>query len=257
MNRHARIIAMLLLLAAAFPAAQGQINTERFRRATQKKGFEGNLDLDLTLMTGNTDFRLIGLNSRLNFNWTTAYTFLVLNGGIGWSSGDRFMDQNTAHLRHVFLLSSRLQNEWFVQFDSNRKRHLSGRELAGAGLRLKMLTSQLAKLRLGAAWMYEREHYDLAAGNHHPRVQKTHRLSTYATWELGREGGLSLLSVTYFQPALNGWRDNRILSENALVMDLTTFLALKLGFTLRRDSRPPDGVKKLDTITKTTLSVRF
>ncbi len=257
MNRTARILALLLSLLAALPAAQAQINTERFRHATQKKGFEGNLDLDLTVMTGNTDFRLIGLNSRLNYNWTTAYTFLVLNGSIGWSNGDRFMDQNTAHLRHVFLLSDRLQNEWFVQFDSNRKRHLSGRELAGLGIRLKMLTSQLAKLRLGAAWMFERERYDLAAGNRHPHELSTHRLSTYATWELGREGGLSLLSVSYFQPALNDWRDHRILSENALAIGLTTFLTLKLGFTLRRDSRPPEGVKKLDTITKSTFSLRF
>ncbi|HNW58095.1 MAG TPA: DUF481 domain-containing protein [bacterium] len=248
---------LLLLWTLLPPGAHGQINMERFRRATPNRGFEGNLDLDLTIMTGNTDFRMIGLNSRFNYNWTNAYTFLVLNGGIGWSGGERFMDQSTAHLRHVFTLSRRLQQESFLQFDNNRKRNLSGRELVGIGLRARLLSARLAKLRCGAAWMYEFERYDLAAGNRHPRDLKTHRLSSYLTFELGRESGVTLLSVTYFQPALDHWRDHRLLSENALAMTLTSFLSFKFSFNFRRDSRPPDGVRKLDTTTKSTFSVKF
>jgi putative salt-induced outer membrane protein YdiY len=251
------LLASLLALGPLFSVTHAQINMERFRRATQKKGLEGNADFDFTIMTGNTDFSLVGLNSRLNYNWGKSYTFLVLNGSIGWNMGERFMDQNMAHLRHVLALTSRLQNEWFVQFDSNRKRLLSGRELFGVGLRAKVVTTRLAKLRVGAAYMYEYERYDLAAGNSHPDRVKAHRLSSYATLEVGQEKGFSLLNVTYFQPALADWRDNRILSENALTTDLTAFLALKVTFTMRYDTRPPDGIKKLDTISKTGLALKF
>lgn len=254
-----RILLIALLLASSLLSgtAQGQINMERFRRDAREKGLEGNADIDLTIMTGNTDFRLIGLNSRLNYSWSRAYTFLVLNGGMGWNAGERFMDQNTAHLRHVLTLNSRLQNEWFVQFDSNRKRNLKERELIGARLRGRLLTTPTLKLRLGAAYMYEHERYDLAAENSHPRSLATHRLSSYLTCEVGRGGGVSLLAVTYFQPALTDWRDTRLLSENAVAVDLAANLALKISITLRFDSRPPDGVKKLDTVSKSSLSVRF
>ncbi|HOY43111.1 MAG TPA: DUF481 domain-containing protein [bacterium] len=254
-----RILMIALLIASSLPfsAARAQINTERFRRDARQKGLEGNADIDLSIMTGNTDFRLIGLNSRLNYSWSRAYTFLVLNGGIGWNAGQRFMDQNTAHLRHVLILSPRLQNEWFVQFDSNRKRNLKERELIGVGLRTKLLTTSAVKLRLGAAYMYERERYELAEGNSHPRSLATHRLSSYLTLETGKGGGVSLLNVTYFQPALTDWGDTRLLSENAAAVDLAANLALKVSITLRYDSRPPDGVKKLDTVSKSSLSVNF
>ncbi len=254
-----RILLIALLIASSLPfaSAQAQINMERFRRDTREKGLEGDADIDLSIMTGNTDFRLIGLNSRLNYSWSRAYTFLVLNGGIGWNAGERFMDQNTAHLRHVLEVNPRLQNEWFVQFDSNRKRNLKERELIGAGLRTKLLTTPAVKLRLGAAYMYEHERYDLTETNCHPRSLTTHRLSSYLTLEAGEGGGVSLLNVTYFQPALTDWGDSRLLSETATAIDLAANLALKISITIRYDSRPPDGVKKLDTVSKSSLSVRF
>jgi putative salt-induced outer membrane protein YdiY len=257
MKSPALSIAIILAIGLAASAANAQINMERFRRDSQKKGLEGNADIDLTVMTGNTDFRLLGLGSRLNYNWKRAYTFLVLNGGLGWNQGDRFMDQTMAHLRHVLTLSTRFQNEWFIQFDNNRKRNLKERELIGIGVRAKLFTARMVKLRIGAAYMHEHERYTLAIGNRHPRELETHRLSSYITCEWGRENGLSLLNVTYFQPDLANWRDNRILTENALAMELSTHLALKITFTLRFDSKPPDGIKKLDTVSKSSLSVKF
>lgn len=250
------LIPLLLcsILAGSIPA---QVNMERFRRDTEKAGLEGSADFDLSVMTGNTDFQMLGLGSRVNYNWGKSYTFVVLNGGIGWNKGERFMDNAMAHLRHVLTLNRRLQNEWFLQFDQNHKRKLDAREVFGVGVRAKVVTNKKIKMRSGMAWMYERERYDLADEMWHPRQMASHRLSSYLTLESHAAEHFSLLNVTYFQPILSDWRDHRILSENAMTVGLSRHLDLKLSFTLRFDSKPPRDIKKLDTASKSALSLRF
>ncbi|HAB51317.1 MAG TPA: hypothetical protein DCE80_03945 [Ignavibacteriales bacterium] len=61
-----------------------QVNTEKFRIATDTLGFSVRSDLDFTLMAGNTDFSFLGTNTRFNYNWGMDYAFLVVNGGYGF-----------------------------------------------------------------------------------------------------------------------------------------------------------------------------
>lgn len=249
------LIALLCsILAGSVPA---QVNMERFRRDSEKAGLEGSADFDLTVMTGNSDFQLLGLGSRINYNWGRSYSFLVLNGGIGWNKGERFMDNAMVHLRHVITLNSRLQNEWFLQFDQNHKRKLEARKVFGVGVRAKVMTAKTLKMRSGIAWMYEQERYNLADEEWHPRQTTSHRLSSYLTLESHAANNFSLLNVTYFQPLLSDWYDYRLLSENAMTIALSRHLDLKLSFTLRFDSKPPREVEKLDTVSKSALAVRF
>lgn len=52
-----------------------QVNTERFREDEDTMGFLGYIDLEGVVATGNSDFQLISLGSRLNYNWGDDYTF--------------------------------------------------------------------------------------------------------------------------------------------------------------------------------------
>jgi len=84
------LLAVLFLLSLNIYA---QINTERYRLDSDSIGFTGIADIEITAITGNTDFQFINLGGRLNYNWGTRYTFLVADGGFGWDDGERIFDQ--------------------------------------------------------------------------------------------------------------------------------------------------------------------
>ena len=247
--------AIVLLLVSGKNFAQ--VNTEQFRKDSVKIGFTGNINFEAIAITGNTDFQLLSVGGRLNYNYGDDYTFLVLDGGYGWEKGNPFVSQLFAHLRHVITTAQLLQFELFAQYDNNKQRLLLNRELAGGGVRLRLLTADDFKLRIGLAYMFEVEEYNLPASSFHEHLSHTSRMSSYASFTSELKGNLSFVSITYFQPRLDKWRDYRLVSENALVINAGAVVDLYVKFNLRFDSRPPDTIKKTDTMTKMGIAIKF
>ena len=250
------IIVLIQFTLISFTAL-AQVNTEKFRADNDSTGFSGNVDISGTAMTGNTDFQIINGDTRLNYNWGQSYTFFVGSAGYGWQDKEAFSNQALAHLRHVQSLSDFLQMEYFLQFDYNKKRLLLSRELAGIGVRLKLFSEKSIKIRYGLAYMFEHEEYDLPANSVHDRIRDANRLSSYATFNILLKDGFDFISVTYFQPKITGWNDYKAISDNSFISELSELLDITFGVSLRYDSRPPDTIKKLDTITKFGFSFKF
>jgi hypothetical protein len=201
----------LIISIEIFP----QINTERYRQDADS-GFSGAIDIEGLAQTGNTDFQLLSLGGRLNYNRINSYSFFVFTGGYGWNDGKQFSNELIAHLRNVEGLTDFLQFEAFIQFDYNKKRKLLARELIGAGLRYKILTSDDFKFRLGTSYFYENEEYDLPQVSVHDRSVNAHRFSSYSTFEFLIAANTKFTSVTYYQPDLANLDDYRVISENTL-----------------------------------------
>ena len=246
-------IVILSFLNTIFP----QVNTERFREDEDSVGFSGFIDLEGILATGNTDFQLISLGSRLNYNWGDDYTFIIADGGYGWENGNAFVDQLFAHLRHVITTGDLLQIEFFTQFDNNKKRLLLERELLGGGLRFRILKTEHFKFRLGTAYMFETERYDLPVNSVHPQTTSLHRFTSYTTFKYQLNKLLSFISTTYYQPSITDFNDYKIFSENAFLIDTGEMFDLFIKFNLRYDSRPPDTVKNFDTFSRIGFSFKF
>ncbi len=246
-----------LLILGLVSGVFAQINTEKYRQNADSTGFSGLVDFSAQMITGNTDYKFYTLSGRLNQNWGHSYTFIVVDGGMGRNKGQRIMDQALAHVRHVISLNKILQHESFVQKDFNKKRLLTDRIVMGSGFRLRVLNKVAFKMRVAIAYMFEREWYNISVNDSHQRQIDAHRLSSYVTLEYKLEKNLSFIAVTYFQPEILGPKDNRVLSENALIVNLGKHLDLQNTLNLRFDSRPPTGVKKTDMTLKTGLSVIF
>lgn len=233
-----------------------QINTERYRQDADS-GFSGAIDIEGLAQTGNTDFQLLSLGGRLNYNRINGYSFFVFTGGYGWNDGKQFSNELISHLRNVEGLTDFLQFEAFLQFDYNKKRKLLARELFGAGLRYKILTSDDFKFRLGTLYFFENEEYDLPQVSVHGRNVNAHRFSSYSTFEFVIAANTKFTSVTYFQPDLSSLDDYRVISENTLGLTITRQLSFNVRFNIRYDTVPPDEIKDLDTITKVGISIKF
>lgn len=245
------------LFFAVAPLTYSQINTERFRIDSDSIGFSGIADIDITAITGNTDLQIIHLGGRLNYNWGESYTFLVADGGFGWDEGERIFDQALLHLRHVQSLSDFLQAEAFTQIDFNKSRLLTERELIGGGLRLRILRSDKIKLRIAASYFYEHERYDVPENSTHGNNLFTNRISTYLTFEYEIKDDIKFVSISYIQPQVNNLQDYKILSDNSLIVGLSSFVDLKTSFNLRYDSKPPETIKSTDTFTKFGFTFKF
>ncbi len=250
-----RLIVFLCLSFTYF--TYSQINTERYRLDSDSVGFSGIADVELTAITGNTDLQIIHLGGRINYNWGESYTFLVADGGFGWDEGKRIFDQALLHFRHVHKISDLLQAEFFTQTDFNKSRLLTERELLGGGLRFKILKLDDLKIRIGTSYFYEHEIYNLASTSKHGKNIFANRFSTYFTFDYEIKDDIKLMSITYFQPQIGKWNDFRVLSDNSIIVGLSTFVDLKTSFNLRYDAKPPETIKAIDTFTRFGFSFKF
>lgn len=252
-----RFLIILCITAAINNFSFSQINTEKFRMDSDSVGLTGIVDIDITAITGNTDLQFINLGGRLNYNWGESYTFFVADGGFGWDDGERIFDQALLHVRHVHSISELIQAEAFAQIDFNKSRLLTERELLGGGLRLRVMKSENIKLRVAASYFYEVERYDVPENSVHGKNLFANRISTYFTFEYEIKDDIKLISITYYQPQIGKLDDFRILSDNSLIIKLSSFVDLKTSFNLRYDAKPPETIKGTDTFTKFGFTFKF
>ncbi|MFZ1519890.1 MAG: DUF481 domain-containing protein [Ignavibacteriaceae bacterium] len=234
-----------------------QINTERYRLDSDSRGFSGIADIEITAITGNTDLQIIHLGGRLNYNWGESYTFLVADGGFGWDEGEQIFDQALMHIRHVHSVTELIQVEAFTQIDFNKNRLLNERELIGAGLRFRILKYDNLKLRLGTSYFFEHEYYDVSANSIHGNNLYASRFSSYLTLEYEIKDNVKLMMISYIQPQIGKWEDFRVISDNSLIVELSSVVDLKVSFNLRYDSKPPETIKSADTFTKFGFSFKL
>ena len=252
-----KIIILSLSFFCLYQNIFPQVNTEKFRIATDSIGFSVRSGIDFTLMTGNTDFSFLGTNSRFNYNWGEDYTFLVVNGSFGQNNGVSFFSQAFLHLRNVNSVADLVQLEEFVQYDNNKQILLLHRALCGGGFRFKILQNDELIMRIGTSTFLEHETYDLNNSSLHRRITNVVRLSLYWTSLLDLQRDVTFLSTTYLQSAIGEFRDVRILSENALNIKLGKTVDLVINLHMRFDNLPPDEVGKFDLVSKIGIAMNF
>jgi len=234
-----------------------QVNTEKFRIATDSLGFSVRSDVDFTLMAGNADFSFLGTNTRFNYNWGMDYAFLVVNGGYGFKSGESFFSQALLHLRNVNSLSDFVMLEEFLQYDNNKQILLLHRALFGGGLRIKLIENDEIIMRIGPSIFFEHETYDLDNTAIHKNKINNARLNLYLTSLFNLQQGISFLSIIYVQPKFDNFNDLKILFDNALNFKLGDKVDFIIKLQMRYDSLPADNIEKFDLTTKMGLAINL
>ncbi len=234
-----------------------QVNIEKFRTLSDINGIGGSLKFDFSVQTGNKNVQLFGLEGRGSIKKNNNHFFLIGKGEYGWQGGKQFSNEALLHLRYVRKLYNNLSAELFTQIDYNKARLLLFRYLFGGGLRIKIYKTKNTSSHFGLATMYENERLDLPATAVHPNRTKVIRLSTYVTFRINIKKGVNLASVVYYQPKINDFGDARVLSENSLLVDISTHLGLSVELNIRYDRKPPDNIHDLDTKTKLGFSFKF
>lgn len=251
------VAALLVMIALPARPVLGQINIERLRRTAADSGVSGMAGLNLTARTGNVELVLLNVEGRTDVVSGRWLGFLVGNTDVGWQGGRRFSNAALLHARSNWAVRSGVILETFAQIDYDKARLLTFRALAGAGPRVNVIDTPMWRLTLGTGYMFEHEEVDLAAGAVHPRETNASRWTSYVTYRFAEGRRVTTAGTAYLQPRLGALADLRALGDFRLAVELVGAVSLVVTSRVRYDSRPPDGVDRLDAALTTGLSVEW
>lgn len=234
-----------------------QVNIERYNNLSSIDGLMGNISFYISSKTGNTDIQEFEIDGRVNYKGKNFFSFLIAQGEYGWNKGKEYSNNALLHIRHLQDLDGIFDPELFAQINYDKSNLLLFRSLFGAGVRLSLIADTLANLDFGTSYMYEYEDIDLPKSAKHPSETQHSRWSNYLSYSSNISNNSRLSVVIYAQPRIDNFSDVRLLSENHLKVGLTDKFFLSLNFSVRYDSKPPDGVKDTDTNTKVGFTFKF
>ena len=240
---------VVILALQAFPASVGAqtiLNTERFQ-LDEVDGRHMSAEISLSFQRGNAhvlDASASGMVGTLRGrHWLRA----IFGGRYLSTKKNSVLDAQFLQLRHSYVFSSATRTFHFLQAQKNQTLLLRSRWLVGTGLRTALVRTRRGALTLGSGVMGEWEMLDTG------RIAADEDRSTSAirmanllvfSWEANR--GPRFLNILYVQPDVTDFGDIRILNDLALIAPVTDQIRSTLSLEWRRDSRPPNVLKKDD-----------
>lgn len=248
----------LLLATLLFPSlAQAQIlNVQPLLDKQTRDGFSGALEGAVDWKEGNTNLLALTGNGVVQYRKLRHLVFIELHGEYGVQGPTELVSKDLEHLRYRYRTSRAFDIEAFVQHDADAFRRLAVRAVTGVGARLRLVEGKHVTFALAAAYMLDYER--LAAGLYADSNAQSlaHRLSSYAIVAI-TYGAVMVAHTVYAQPRFDDFYDVRMLSDSSLSLAVTKHLSVRFGVTMYLDTRPPAGVRPIDSEIKSALAVTF
>lgn len=219
----ALIIGAALLFFSVSNAQLVNIESKRMQKDSVRFALKSDLLFNYTDNNGAYILQIgSNLTTQLKSRDLKKILFFIGNYNLIRSKDEDFQNSYFFHLRYNHKLTDLFRLEGFVQNQNNTLLSIRNRNLVGAGLRLKLISKENAKVYFGNAYMYEIE------------VQKdtdeqfyNHRNSSYlsATYAFSKTR-LDFTGTVYFQPLYRYIANHRILGQLKAEMPLTGHLSL-------------------------------
>lgn len=235
------MIKLILFFFLGVNSSFAFLNIESLRqeRSSEHK-LTGSTGIRLNDQKGNVDktqiqFNTLNMmtNGRSNFIFLASYRY-------GKSFSQEDTRQGDLHFRYTRKLTEKTFMEVFQQTEFNKFENLTLRVLAGGGLRLQVFNNDDASLFSGLGAFYEKEDLTGKEDPENPRgnmyLSYTYKKQTY-----------NINSTLYYQPNLEDTSDGRLRFNAGIETKFLESFSQVLEYTIRRDSRPPIGIKKTDS----------
>ena len=184
---------------------------------------------------------LLQVGSSLATQWKTkdfnSILYFIGNVNLARSQAQDFRNSWFFHLRYNQKLSELWRIEGFLQSQNNELLSINARNLAGAGIRLKFISTLNVKAYLGNSYMYEVEESDAFNLTFY-----NHRNSSYLSLSVRlAEGKLDLTNTLYYQPLYRDFSNYRILQQLKTEVPITKKLKFSGLFNYFLNSTTPAG----------------
>jgi len=242
----------LFVLMLSF-SASAIVNIDRISVNDQLEPVQGEISLDLSGASGNTDTQSTSLDSRVQWN-SQSTQFVVFKYEFGKSSGIKNTDKTFLHYRYISNSKDVTTWESFLQIQDDEFKLLKLRTLVGAGYRFKLITkSKNRQVRLGVGLFYSKEEQEDILKT----TDELIRANIYFTYNSKINNNVSFLTTTYFQPDINRSSDYRALEQLSLEFGLSKDLLYFVSVDLSYDNEPFNGLEKEDISYKSGITYRF
>ncbi len=255
---YVKFIVINLIAFGITCSGAAQVNTEKFRKYSTKKGFLFNTTFRFGYSAGNSDYISFDGTARLDYNGKVNNAFVVANYDYKESSSEKIVNKGFVHLRGIHPFNDILSGEGFLQQEFDEFILLKDRKLAGTGVRIKIMdfnskADTLSGLRshLGLGLMYEHEIYGLP--DDEEIKKETFRMTSYLTidWKLTQR--ISFWAIGYYQPNVSQIQDFRGILDTGIEIWMIGKLYFSIDFSYRYNNEPVGDVKKYDLLFKNGL----
>jgi hypothetical protein len=169
-------------------------------------------------------------------------------------SKDRdFQNSHFLHLRFNQKITNVFRFEAFVQNQYNAILSINRRELVGAGLRFKFISSPSVKAYVGNAYMYEHETIDDSDTESY-----NNRNSSYVSFTINfPKSKVNLTETFYFQPKYNDISNHRIFQQLLAQFPIIGPLSFTIQFTYFYNSFVPGILRDYSTDLSLGVSINI
>jgi len=215
-------------------------------------GYSGELSFSWNSNRGNSETDATDAGLYLQYDMNSSLVFLKSSYKYGESLGVKNVDKSFIHFRRIHKLFEHLDDEQFIQQQSDTFQSLTSRTLGGMGLRVHMgdpKKSGRLYLGLGAFYLTEKEigiiSKDYGRGNF------------YISYKFAPQKNYNFALVSYYQPRVDQSRDYLQLSTAELNLIFSKQFSVKFSVEYNVNSLPEAGVKAYDYTQKTALKYTF
>ncbi len=242
---------LTLILILQTNSASAQINTEKYRKYnSDETGFLFNLATTFSLKAGNTEYSAYTGSGRVDYNGKKFDAFIVGNFEFKNTGETKVENDGFVHLRGITHVAKRTTWEIFLQKQYDEFIDLNSRDLAGTGIKYRLLESVSKKdstntvdINVSTGLMYETENYNLDGGT----IDQFHwRNTSFVSIDWLIKSKLNLTSVIYYQPAFDDFNDFRIAAEGGLEFAIAKSVNFIFAITYRYNNKPVTNVKIFD-----------
>ncbi len=245
-------------MLSAMQNAAAIVGTESLHLGPPQQGFNGKVELAVSGASGNTDKSEFAADTRLEWAYGQHTSFVVGSYSRGEVSDVVNTEKSFLHLRQVFQQTPFLAWEGFAQGERDEFARLSARRLIGGGSRLTLLEQSPDRaMFFGLGAMLVGETTTEQVGTTDAGSERLWRANTYLVLKYRIQETVTLINSIYYQPALRGGSDYRLLDTLTLQVKLADRLALQLSLNVTHDSRPPETIENTDVVYRTGLSWSF
>lgn len=247
----------LLFLASilSYPDANAQIlNIERSRVERDSANyFTGKAGLNFSMFNRNAgrdnpnnylqftfDGNIAYISARHSYLLLNYYNYLLVNYD---SRAQRNTVASTgySHFRTNFLFRQPLSYELFVQVQADKARGLEFRNLAGGGIRYRLLRTKNSTIYVGTGVMHEHEEWESPEEETYLIISDLIRSTNYVSLKTKLNEYVSTEGIVYYQV---GYADiiekfrNRVSGDVTLQVKLTNRLNLRTNFNCTYEDEP-------------------
>ncbi len=252
-------ILLLILQFIQINIINAQVNTEAMRRSVLKEGFTSALSLSLGYQSGNTDLVDVKSTFRNDFLVNRYHAFAIMSYQHGEKDQQRYENKGFVHLRGIRQTLPALFIEIFLQKEFNEFIDLRDRNLAGSGLRIRLVNEKnkdaesRTTLFAGLGFMWENEKY---SDNVEPESNKI-RSTNYISLNFPTDNRFRIFTTAYYQFDIEQLNDYRLLAEGGIGFNINSFFIFIMAVNYRYDNEPPPGIKPYDLEIENTITLSF